>query len=70
MYGYCKDSSGTQFTSCYSLLSTSTAETITTAGGDFVSADNISDYEYDQDAFDAGTCNLDEGSGKNILKLC
>jgi len=63
MYGYCKDSSGTQFTSCYSLLSTSTAETITTAGGDFVSADNISDYEYDQDAFNAGTCNLDEGSG-------
>jgi len=63
VYGYCKDSSGTQFTSCYSVLSTSTTETITTAAGDFEAASTISDYEYDQDAYDAGTCNLDEGSG-------
>merc|ERR1719431_1501371 len=63
VYGYCKDSSGTQFTSCYSVLSSSTTETIATAGGDFEAASSISDYEYDQDAYDEGTCNLDKGSG-------
>ena len=81
LYGYCKDSSGTQFTSCYSVLLSSTVETITTAGGDFEAASNISDYEFDQvsnnaveetiksiltkDAFDAATCNLDMGSGED-----
>merc|ERR1712106_298585 len=63
LYGYCKDSSGTQFTSCYSVSISSTAETIITAGGDFEAASDISDYEFDQDAFDAATCNLDMGSG-------
>merc|ERR1719312_2182509 len=63
VYGYCKDSSGTQFTSCYSVLSTSKTDIIETVAGDFEVASNISDYEYDQDAYDAGTCNLDEGSG-------
>merc|ERR1719219_131037 len=38
-------------------------ETISTAGGDFEAASSISDYEYDQDAYDAGSCNLDKGSG-------
>ena len=79
VYGYCKDSSGTQFTSCYSVLSTSETEIIETVAGDFEVASNISDYEFDQvvcqqdsidnndtikDAYDAGTCNLDEGSGQ------
>merc|ERR1719206_514558 len=63
LYGYCKDSSGAQFTSCYSVLSTSETEIIETVAGDFEVASNISDYEFDQDAYDAGTCNLDEGSG-------
>merc|ERR1719154_125910 len=63
VYGYCKDSYGVQYTSCYTVVSGSNTATITTAGGDFTAADNISDYEYDQDAFDAGTCNLDKGSG-------
>jgi len=63
VYGYCQDSSGTQYTSCYSLKSSSTTDTITTAAGDFESASSTSDYEYDQDAFDAGSCNLDEGNG-------
>ena len=48
LYGYCKDSSGTQYTSCYNLAAGSTTDTITTAGGDFQSASLISDYEYDQ----------------------
>ena len=47
LYGYCKNS-GTQFTSCYKLASGATAETITTAAGDFESASIITDYEYDQ----------------------
>ena len=79
VYGYCKDSSGTQFTSCYSVLSTSDTEIIETVAGDFEVASNISDYEFDQvvyqgdsidnndtikDAYDAGTCNLDKGSGQ------
>merc|ERR1712228_995970 len=44
-------------------LSTSSTSTITTVAGDFVAAENISDYEYDEDAFDAGSCNLDKASG-------
>ena len=35
VYGACKDSEGVVFTSCYSLRSWGTEETITTAGGDF-----------------------------------
>merc|ERR1712112_406832 len=63
VYGYCKDASGTQFTSCYSVVSGVATETIATAAGDFVAASISSDYVYDQTAYDAGTCNLDEGSG-------
>merc|ERR1712236_58893 len=63
LYGFCKDSDGVEFTSCYKVLSTSSTSTITTVAGDFVAAENISDYEYDEDAFDAGSCNLDKASG-------
>ena len=35
VYGACLDSVGVQFSSCYSLNSGSTEETISTAGGDF-----------------------------------
>merc|ERR1739848_200714 len=62
-YGHCKDSSGTQFTSCYSVLSTSDTEIIETAGGGFEVVSNISDYEIGRDACGAGACNLDKGSG-------
>merc|ERR1712121_627653 len=63
VYGYCKDSSGTQFTSCYSVVSGVDTEIIATAAGEFVAASTSSDYVFDQAAYDAGTCNLDEGSG-------
>jgi len=63
LYGFCKDSDGVEFTSCYKVLSTSSTSTITTVAGDFVAAENISDYEYDEDAFDEGSCNLDKASG-------
>ena len=85
LYGFCKDSDGVEFTSCYKVLSTSSTSTITTVAGDFVAAENISDYEYDevrdhvvyehevddffQDAFDAGSCNLDKASGKNVKEV-
>jgi|ERR1711936_19462 len=63
VYGACKDSDGVLFTSCYSLRSGATEETITTAGGDFDSASMTKDYYYDTDAFDTGACNLDESNG-------
>jgi len=63
VYGYCKDASGTQFTSCYSVVSGVDTEIIATAAGEFVAASTSSDYVFDQAAYDAGTCNLDEGSG-------
>merc|ERR1719499_190595 len=63
LYGFCKDSDGVEFTSCYKVLSPSSTSTITTVVGDFVAAENISDYEYDEDAFDEGSCNLDKASG-------
>jgi len=63
VYGFCKDSSGAQMTSCYSLVDGATTTTIETVSGTYTTAYYNTDYEYDQDAYDNGECNLDEGSG-------
>merc|ERR1719397_2511928 len=63
VYGACVDSFGVQFTSCYSLSAGSSEETITTAGGDFLSASRITDYYYDSDKLSSGACNLDDSNG-------
>ena len=47
VYGLCKDSSGDQMTSCYSLKSGSTTSDVVTVGGTYTVADNESDYEFD-----------------------
>jgi len=60
VYGLCKDSSGDQMTSCYSLKSGSTTSDVVTVGGTYTVADNESDYEFDSSI---SGCNLDEGNG-------
>jgi len=64
VYGFCKDSSGNQLTSCYKLTASATTGTITTVSGTYANIGQTqSDYEYDSAAFAAGTCQLDEGNG-------
>ena len=64
VYGFCKDSSGKQMTSCYSLNSGVTKVSVTTAAGTLSGiGSSSSDYTYDTAAFTAGTCNLDKASG-------
>ena len=64
VYGFCKDSSGKQMTSCYSLNSGVTKVSVTTAAGTLSGiGSSSSDYTFDTAAFTAGTCNLDKASG-------
>ena len=64
VYGFCKDSSGKQMTSCYALNSGVTTVSVTTAAGTVSGiGSKSSDYTYDTAAFIAGTCNLDKASG-------
>jgi len=64
VYGFCKDSSGKQMTSCYTLNSGVTTVSVTTAAGTFSGiGSKSSDYSYNTAAFTAGSCNLDSASG-------
>jgi len=64
VYGFCRDSSGSAMSSCYSLNSGVTTTSVTTAGGTYTGiGDNEDDYTYDTDAYSAGSCNLDTASG-------
>jgi len=64
VYGFCKDSSGMQMTSCYSLDSDVTTTSITHVSGTYSGLGSVDDdYYYDEDAFNAGTCNLDSANG-------
>ena len=64
VYGFCKDSSGVQMTSCYSLKSASSTSTVVTVSGTYIAASTSSDYEYSS----TSDCNLDEGNGKiNVI---
>merc|ERR1719232_1730791 len=59
IYGYCKDASGVQFSSCFSLVSGATESEVNMAAGIFMSASLASSYEYSA----SGDCNLDEANG-------
>jgi hypothetical protein len=63
VYGFCKNSNGVQFTSCYSLNSTASTTTVTTAGGTYTVGSYNSNYYYNTAAYTAGTCNLDKANG-------
>jgi len=64
IYGFCKDSRGKQFSSCYSLNDGVSTKTVSTVGGTFGDlGENESNYSYDQASFSSGECNLDEASG-------
>jgi len=64
VYGFCKDTSGMQMTSCYSLNDGVTTTSITHVSGTYAGLGSTTDdYSYDQDAFDAGSCNLDSANG-------
>ena len=63
VYGYCNDGSGTEFTSCYSLVDGADTSTVKTAGGTFVIASTTAEYEYNSADYASGACNLDEGNG-------
>ena len=63
IYGYCKDASGVQFTSCFSLVSGSTESAVNMAAGTFMSAETDSSYEYTA----SGSCNLDQANGNIII---
>ena len=65
IYGYCKDASGVQFSSCFSLVSGATESEVDMAAGTFMSASLDSSYEYSA----SGDCNLDEANG-NFINFC
>ena len=59
VYGFCKDSSGAMFTSCYKLNSGATTTTVVTVSGTYTVASSNSDYTFSADS----NCNLDEANG-------
>ena len=63
LYGFCKNSAGTQYTSCFKLNSAASTTSVTTAGGTYTMGYYRSSYYYDTSAYSAGTCNLDRANG-------
>jgi len=63
VYGFCKNSAGVQYTSCYSLNSTASTTTVQTAGGNYTVGYYNTNYYYNTAAYTAGTCNLDMANG-------
>jgi len=59
VYGFCKDSSGAKFTSCYKLNSGASTTTVATVSGTYTTGNTNSDYTFSADS----NCNLDEASG-------
>merc|ERR1712122_206513 len=57
IFGYCNDADGTQFTSGYS------ESEVIMSSGTYYSASMATYYEYDSNAYSAGSCNLDEANG-------
>merc|ERR1712038_453341 len=51
VHGQCQDDDGNEILSCWKLT-------------DGASGENVSDYEYDEEGFEAGTCGLDRANGK------
>merc|ERR1719291_490641 len=63
VYGLCKDPSGMVMSSCYSCTG-DCSSSVTHVSGTYTGLGaNSDDYTYDQAAFNAGTCNLDEANG-------
>jgi len=61
VYGLCKDSSGNQMTSCYSLVEGSSTSEVTLADGNtYTVAGNEEEYQFDSTM---EGCNLDEANG-------
>merc|ERR1712109_1200 len=63
VYGFCKDLSGMVMTSCYSCTGSCTSSVTHVSGTYTDLGANSDDYTYEQAAFDAGACNLDEANG-------
>jgi len=59
VYGFCKDSNGMVFTSCYKLNSGASTSTVVTASGTYNIGATTSDYTFTADS----SCNLDEANG-------
>jgi len=58
IYGFCRDSYGVQYTSCYS--TSSTTDEVEHVSGSYWLASNIDDYSWDSSL---SGCNLDEANG-------
>merc|ERR1719430_2801832 len=63
VYGLCKDVSGMVMSSCYTCTGSCTSSVTHVSGTYTGLGANSDDYTYDQAAFNAGTCNLDEANG-------
>merc|ERR1712126_329532 len=59
VYGFCKDSNGMVFTSCYKLNTGATTSTVATVSGTYTIGTTTSDYTFTADS----SCNLDEANG-------
>ena len=59
VYGFCRDSAGAQFSSCYKVVSTASLTTVETASGTYTVAAMNTDYTFSP----GSDCNLDEASG-------
>jgi len=63
VYGLCKDQSGMMMRSCYSCTG-ACISSVTHESGNYTGLGaNSEDHTYDQAAFNAGICNLDEANG-------
>ena len=59
VYGFCRDSTGSQFTSCYKVSSSASLTNVETVSGTYSVAAMNTDYVFSADS----GCNLDEASG-------
>ena len=59
VYGFCRDSAGVQFTSCYKVSTSATIVEVETVSGTYNVAATNTDYTFSADS----ECNLDEASG-------
>ena len=59
VYGFCRDSAGAQFSSCYKVSSSASLTTVETVSGTYNVAATNTDYSFSADS----DCNLDEASG-------
>jgi len=63
VYGFCKDSNGKKFTSCYKLKSGAETDTVTTVHKTYTLGLTTSSYVWSKTDFDRKKCNLDKANG-------